>query len=227
MNINDISSFSSYATLVDGRKLPHLTAPGCLVVSSMSSYYMTLAFQQEVYENEFMLVAKTMYNGKPYYYDYMMGTSMATPFAAGVAALMLQANPDLTCKEVREILMETADRDTYVTTSSNPVQWGAGKINALEAVKKAIEKGAGIENIVADNADKLFVTPVGQNQYNVTVLGAADVQVVLCNMAGLIVENASAQGETVAVDASTVENGVYVLVVEADGVKYTSKIVVK
>lgn len=227
VNINDISSFSSYATLVDGRKLPHLTAPGCLVVSSMSSYYMTLAFQQEVYENEFMLVAKTMYNGKPYYYDYMMGTSMATPFAAGVAALMLQANPDLTCKEVREILMETADRDTYVTTSSNPVQWGAGKINALEAVKKAIEKGAGIENIVADNADKLFVTPVGQNQYNVTVLGAADVQVALCNMAGLIVENASAQGETVAVDASTVANGVYVLVVEADGIKYTSKIVVK
>ena len=227
VKLNDISSFSSYATLVDGRKLPHLTAPGCLVVSSMSSYYMTLAFQQEVYENEFKLVAKTMYNGKPYYYDYMMGTSMATPFAAGVAALMLQANPDLTCKEVREILMETADRDTYVTTSSNPVQWGAGKINALEAVKKAIEKGAGIENIVADKADKLFVTPIGQKQYNVTVLGAADVQVALCNMAGQIVENASAQGETVAVDASTVANGVYVLVVEADGVKYTSKIVVK
>ena len=73
----------------------------------------------------------------------------------------------------------------------------------------------------------MFVTPVGQNQYNVTVLGAADVQVALCNMAGQIVENASAQGETVAVDASTVANGVYVLVVEADGVKYTPKIVVK
>jgi hypothetical protein len=140
---------------------------------------------------------------------------------------MLQANPDLNVEEVRNILMETANRDIYVTTTGNPVQWGAGKIDVLNAVKKAVELGAGVENIVADNADKLFVTPVGQNQYNVTVLGAADVQVALCNMAGQIVENASAQGETVAVDASTVAIGVYVLVVEADGVKYTSKIVVK
>ena len=227
VTLDDISDFSSYATLVDGRKLPHLTAPGCLVVSSMSSYYMTLAFQQAVYENEFMLVAKTTYDGKPYYYDYMMGTSMATPFASGVAALMLQANPDLTCKEVREILMETADKDSYVTTSSNPVQWGAGKINALEAVKKAIEYGAGVEDVVADKTDKLFVTPVGQNQYDVTVIGATEVHVSLCNMSGQIVANTSVQGETAIVDASSEASGVYVLVVDADGVKYTSKIVVK
>ena len=227
VTLDDISDFSSYATLVDGRKLPHLTAPGCLVVSSMSSYYMTLAFQQAVYENEFMLVAKTTYDGKPYYYDYMMGTSMATPFASGVAALMLQANPDLTCKEVREILMETADKDSYVTSSSNPVQWGAGKINALEAVKKAIEYGAGVEDVVADKTDKLFVTPVGQNQYDVTVIGATEVHVSLCNMSGQIVANTSVQGETAIVDASSEASGVYVLVVDADGVKYTSKIVVK
>ena len=228
IKLDEISSFSSYGTLIDGRKLPHISAPGCVVVSSMSSYYMNLALSQGVYDfGEYNLVAKTTYKGKAYYYDLMQGTSMSSPFAAGAVALMLQANPDLNVEEVRNILMETANRDIYVTTTGNPVQWGAGKIDVLNAVKKAVELGAGVENIVADNTDKLFVTPVGQNQYNVTVLGAADVQVALCNMAGLIVENASAQGETVAVDASTVENGVYVLVVEADGVKYTSKIVVK
>lgn len=228
IKLDEISSFSSYGTLIDGRKLPHISAPGCVVVSSMSPYYMNLALSQGVYDfGEFNLVAKTTYKGKAYYYDLMQGTSMSSPFAAGAVALMLQANPDLNVEEVRNILMETANRDIYVTTTGNPVQWGAGKIDVLNAVKKAVELGAGVENIVADNADKLFVTPVGQNQYNVTVLGAADVQVALCNMAGQIVENASAQGETVAVDASTVANGVYVLVVEADGVKYTSKIVVK
>lgn len=228
IKLDEISSFSSYGTLIDGRKLPHISAPGCVVVSSMSPYYMNLALSQGVYDfGEYNLVAKTTYKGKAYYYDLMQGTSMSSPFAAGAVALMLQANPDLNVEEVRNILMETANRDIYVTTTGNPVQWGAGKIDVLNAVKKAVELGAGVENIVADNADKLFVTPIGQNQYNVTVLGAADVQVALCNMAGQIVENASAQGETVAVDASTVANGVYVLVVEADGVKYTSKIVVK
>ena len=227
VTIDDISDFSSYATLVDGRKLPHLAAPGCVVVSSMSSYYMTLAFQQGVYDyGEFMLVGKTMFDGKPYYYDYMMGTSMATPFASGVAALMLQANPDLTCKEVREILMETATRDTYVTTSSNPVQWGAGKINALAAVKQAIEK-SGVDGIKVDATQNVFVTTIAQNQYEVNYVGASSINATLYNLSGLAVVEASAQGDNVIVDASSAASGVYILAVEADGSKYTTKVVVK
>ena len=227
VTLDDISNFSSYATLVDGRKLPHLTAPGCMVVSSMSPYYMTLAFQQDVYDNEFMLVGKTMYNGKPYYYDYMMGTSMATPFVTGAVALMLQANPDLTFEEVRAILMETTDKDSYVTNSSNPVQWGAGKINVLNAVKKAIEYGAGVEGVVADNDDAVVVTSAGNKQYDVTFIGGSFVKAALYNMTGQAVVNASAQGDKVTLDASSVENGVYILVVESDGAKHSSKIVVR
>lgn len=226
VNLDDISEFSSYGTLVDGRKLPHLTAPGCLVVSSMSSYYMTLALQQGVYENEFMLVGKTMYNGKPYYYDYMMGTSMAAPFASGAVALMLQANPDLTSEEVRTILMETADKDTYVTSSSNPVQWGAGKINVLAAVKKALDY-VGVEGVVADAEDAVFVTYVGNKQYDVTFVGGSSINATLYNMAGQAVVNASAQCDNVTIDASSLESGVYVLAVESNGVKHTSKIAVK
>ena len=227
VKLDDISDFSSYATLVDGRKLPHLTAPGCVVVSSMSSYYMTLAFQQGVYDyGEFMLVGKTMFDGKPYYYDYMMGTSMATPFASGVAALMLQANPDLTCKEVREILMETATRDSYVTTSSTPVQWGAGKINALAAVKKAIEL-SGVEGIKVNATQNVFVTTIAQNQYEVNYVGASSINATLYNLSGQAVVEASAQGDNVIVDASSAASGVYVLAVEADGSKYTTKVVVK
>lgn len=227
VTLDDISDFSSYATLVDGRKLPHLTAPGCVVVSSMSSYYMTLAFQQGVYKyGEFMLVAKTMYEGKPYYYDYMMGTSMATPFASGVAALMLQANPDLTCKDVREILMETATKDNYVTTSSIPVQWGAGKINALEAVKKAVELD-GVEGVKQDAEQVVVINAIAANQFEVTYIGATSVNATLYSVSGQAVVSASAQGDNVVVDATNVASGVYVLVVEADGNKYTTKTVVK
>ena len=41
-------------------------------------------------------------------YSYMNGTSSATPTVAGVVALMLQANPALTWRDVREILRATA-----------------------------------------------------------------------------------------------------------------------
>lgn len=225
--LDNVSDFSSYATLVDGRKLPHLTAPGCIVVSSMSPYYMTLALQQKVYKNEYYLVAKTTYNGSPYYYDYMMGTSMAAPFTSGAAALMLQANPNLTPQEVRTILMETADKDSYVANSSNPVQWGAGKINVLAAVKKAIEYGAGVEDVVADADNTVFVTPVGNKQYDVTYVGGSSINATLYNMAGQAVVNASAEGNYVTIDASSVESGVYVLAVQSNGVNHTSKIVVK
>ena len=140
---------------------------------------------------------------------------------------MLQANPDLTCKEVREILMETAERDTYVTTSSNPVQWGAGKINALEAVKKAIEKGAGVEDVKQDAQQAVAVNTIAQNQFEVTYIGATSVNATLFNLSGQPVVNSSAQGDVVVVDASNLASGVYLLIVESDNEKYTTKVVVK
>ena len=41
-------------------------------------------------------------------YSAKSGTSMATPGAAGVGALMLQANPDLSPFDIRNIMQETA-----------------------------------------------------------------------------------------------------------------------
>ena len=66
------------------------------------------------------------------------GTSLATPLAAGVAALMLSQNPSLTAEEVRSILRQTAEKinlweDNYQQGWS-PLS-GYGRINALKAVE--------------------------------------------------------------------------------------------
>lgn len=42
-------------------------------------------------------------------YKRMSGTSMASPMAAGVAALLMQAHPEATPAQVKQALMETAD----------------------------------------------------------------------------------------------------------------------
>ncbi|MEH1825938.1 MAG: S8 family peptidase [Nostoc sp.] len=51
-------------------------------------------------------------------YATYSGTSMATPHVAGIVALMLSANPNLTDAQVRQIVTETAGNSTQTTNSS-------------------------------------------------------------------------------------------------------------
>lgn len=87
--------------------------------------------------------------------DSFGGTSSACPVVAGVAGLILSANPDLTALEVREILQQTADKITDpdpdpqlgtklgIYDSKGYSQWfGYGKVNAAKAVQAAIARKA-------------------------------------------------------------------------------------
>lgn len=152
---------------------------------------------------------------------------MASPFVSGVVALMLQANPNLTFADVREILIQTARKDDYYNNSTNQVQWGAGKIDALAAVKMAIDYVGGVEGVVVDGDNSVFITPIGDNMFEVNIAGGNGIDATLYNVSGQPVVNTSAHEDNVVVDASNVEAGVYILVVNSGNSKHTSKVIVK
>ena len=70
------------------------------------------------------------------FYTQISGTSMATPFAAGTVALMLDADPTLNPDEVKQILQETATQ----MPGYDEYQVGAGYINAYAAVDKVFNR---------------------------------------------------------------------------------------
>ena len=75
-------------------------------------------------------------------------TSSAAPLVTGVAAIVLEANPDLTALELKEILTSTADQvsksDAKYDSNGHSNKYGFGRVNALRAVAAAWIKGGGV-----------------------------------------------------------------------------------
>lgn len=63
-------------------------------------------------------------------YQYLSGTSMATPFVSGVAGLVKAANPSLSKNQVRDRILNTVDK---LSSLSGKVATG-GRLNAASAV---------------------------------------------------------------------------------------------
>lgn len=218
--LGKIASFSSYGTSGDGRQLPIICAPGAQVIASVSRYWVD---SSSLAQNR--LNAYSEANGRPNPWYYMQGTSMACPFVAGTIALWLEACPGLRAKEVMQILEKTSIQDANTTPSS---RWGYGKINALAGLKEAIVMSASVESVLADNADKnLLVIAKDGKQFEVSCPGVNNLSCSLYNLQGAAVAAANGSGDTLDLDASALQGGIYVLSVDAAGQKLSRKIVIK
>jgi len=110
--INDsdqIASFSSRGPTADGRVKPDLVYPGVNIVAPQAAG---------------TSMGRVVEPG----YVSADGTSMATPHAAGVAALMRQAKPELTAEQVKDQMVASA-----VNLGALPNAQGAGRGDAYRA----------------------------------------------------------------------------------------------
>jgi subtilisin family serine protease len=173
-----IAPFSSSGPAISGRLKPEITAPGVNLISSYSSF-----------TDEGYTASETVeFKDRVYPFVAASGTSMSSPVVAGVVALMLDANPNLSPAEVKEIIQQTArsDEHTGVISDSGSTLWGFGKIDAWAAVKFAEDKriqdsiikvNKGIIVYPNPTSDKLMVVVPGMQLVNVEIFNNLGKQV--------------------------------------------------
>lgn len=100
-------------------------------------------------------------------YHYLSGTSMATPYVTGVAALLLSLNETLTTAQLREAIIESAV-DIQINVGGTATQ-DVVRLNAYNAVKYVLEHFSNIEYTLGNysssiNTNKTIVS--GDSYFN-------------------------------------------------------------
>lgn len=106
---------------------PEVVAPGVDIISACARGY--IENNPDIKE----LVAKSTHNGESYPWTANSGTSMSTPMVAGVIALWLQANPQLTPTDVLDVLAHTSSHPDESLSYPNNL-YGYGLINAYRGL---------------------------------------------------------------------------------------------
>lgn len=151
----EIAGFSSEGPTVDGRTKPDISAPGQGIVSAINNQ----VYNPIPNRNRETLMDSTHFNGEAQWWQMFSGTSMAAPHVCGIVALMLEANPNLTSSQIADILKQTAVKDNFTGNVPNN-KWGAGKVDALAAIKEA-ERLSNVKDLSLDA--KVYPNPASKN----------------------------------------------------------------
>ncbi len=141
--VDTVSSFNSRGPTVGGVQKPNILAPGTTIISCRDGAiypWPNPSYDPLIIDNDGLNDG----NG-PADYFVMQGTSMASPMAAGAAALLLQAHPELegNPSAVRDRLQQTAS----MADSPDHIS-GYGLIDIYQAVGEVVPGDANGDGVV-------------------------------------------------------------------------------
>ncbi|MEM7185656.1 MAG: S8 family peptidase [Bacteroidota bacterium] len=198
---------SSSGPTQDGRLGVDFGAPGevCHAAYAPDTYYENFSFN--VLQNS---------NGL---YGIQNAVSAAAPLSVGVIALMLEARPELTPTQVRNILRNTAREDSFTGTVPN-TDWGYGKLDALAAIERTLS--------VEDSAlERIRISPNPNNGQISVQLGALynEITVRIHDISGKMLQQKTHRNTRVIQEEVPFASGVYFVSVTAYGASSTFKII--
>jgi thermitase len=129
----------------DGHYNPDMYPASCQNVIGVAATTSTDGWASFSEHNAYVDVSApgvSIYSTVPGGYNYKQGTSMATPFVSGLAALILSKWPDYTPSQVETALFNNADDLTsYPGSSGRDDYFGYGRINAYHTLIYGAETG--------------------------------------------------------------------------------------
>lgn len=206
--LGTVSSFSAYGTLPSGEKLPLTVAPGEGIISSWSSH--------DIANNTYLVLkmsAKEVVGGKTYYWGECTGTSMSTPYVAGTIATWLEANPNLTLKDIKKIIAETNIQD--FPDADNP-RHGQGWFNPYEGIKKAVSLSS-VTGVETDSTSARII--LSGKTLSVLNPAGAPLELKIYSSAGLVVKSVGVSATVNEISLDSLPSGIYIAAIPGYSIK--------
>ena len=213
-----ISPFSSTGPSMNRLLKPDVVAPGVNIVSSFS----------HIYHPEEDIISWSDFQGERYPWAAFSGTSMSTPVVAGVIALWLQAKPDLTPDEIRQVLQTSCRQPDTSLTYPNQV-YGYGEIDAYQGLLKILEMTK-IEGISMHQPQSVQVRPWGggvQLVFDEVPEEPFTVRVYALSGSCVYRERLKVCATEVSIDLPSADRGVYVVQVDSSNQKIQGSCLVR
>ena len=194
---------SSQGPTLDGRIKPDISAPANLIAAAENSFF-------EDFDKALGVGKISKGSTTDWEFSIRRGTSAAAPLVAGIIALMLEADPDLTPENAKDLLATSAKQDNFTGTVPNQI-WGYGKVDAAGAMS-TLDQPTSTYARVALQQVKIFPNPNrGTFTLESEVIGPAEIKIFDSSGRAFYEKNVHMGLNPLNIDLPNPVNGVYFL----------------